>query len=114
GEARSGLPGALAAFSSAPSCRVRKQPVRPVRSMCRRTAVHSAPLEGPPVLASVPAATLLGVTGHPVDVEVYVGNGLPSLSIVGLPDASCREARDRVRAAVLSSDLEWPQRRITV
>lgn len=66
------------------------------------------------MLASVPAATLLGVTGHPVQVEVHVGNGLPSLSIVGLPDASCREARDRVRAAVLSSDLEWPQRRITV
>lgn len=66
------------------------------------------------MLASVPAATLLGVTGHPVQVEVHVGNGLPSLSIVGLPDASCREARDRVRAAILSSDLEWPQRRITV
>jgi magnesium chelatase family protein len=66
------------------------------------------------VLASVPAATLLGVTGHPVQVEVHVGNGLPSLSIVGLPDASCREARDRVRAAVLSSGLEWPSRRITV
>ena len=66
------------------------------------------------MLASVPAATLLGVTGHPVQVEVHVGNGLPSLSIVGLPDASCREARDRVRAAVLSSDLEWPQQRITV
>ena len=66
------------------------------------------------MLASVPAATLLGVTGHPVQVEVHVGNGLPSLSIVGLPDASCREARDRVRAAVLSSDLEWPPHRITV
>ncbi|HEY1118016.1 MAG TPA: ATP-binding protein, partial [Acidimicrobiales bacterium] len=66
------------------------------------------------MLASIPAATLLGVTGHPVQVEVHVGNGLPSLAIVGLPDAACREARDRVRAAVLSSELEWPMRRITV
>lgn len=66
------------------------------------------------MLASVPAATLLGVTGHPVQVEVHVGNGLPSLAIVGLPDASCREARDRVRAAVLSSELGWPPHRITV
>jgi len=66
------------------------------------------------VLASIAAATLLGVTGHPVRVEVHVSNGLPSLSIVGLPDASCREARDRVRAALLSSGLEWPMQRITV
>lgn len=66
------------------------------------------------MLASVTAATLLGVTGHRVRVEVHVGSGLPSFSLVGLPDAACREARDRVRAAVLSSDLEWPMRRITV
>ncbi|HEX4901933.1 MAG TPA: YifB family Mg chelatase-like AAA ATPase [Acidimicrobiales bacterium] len=66
------------------------------------------------MLASVTAATLLGVTGHLVRVEVHVGGGLPSLSLVGLPDAACREARDRVRAAVLSSDIEWPMRRITV
>ncbi|MGE3329205.1 MAG: YifB family Mg chelatase-like AAA ATPase, partial [Acidimicrobiia bacterium] len=39
---------------------------------------------------------------------------LPSFTIVGLPDESCREARDRVRAAVLSSGLTWPQQRITV
>lgn len=66
------------------------------------------------MLASVTAATLLGVTGHPVRVEVHVGNGLPGLSIVGLPDTACREARDRVRAAVLSSGLPWPAQRVTV
>jgi len=66
------------------------------------------------VLASVSAATLLGVTGHRVRVEVHVSSGLPSFSLVGLPDAACREARDRVRAAVLSSELEWPMQRITV
>lgn len=66
------------------------------------------------MLASVTAATLLGVTGHHVRVEVHVGNGLPGLSIVGLPDTACREARDRVRAAVLSSGLPWPVQRVTV
>ena len=66
------------------------------------------------MLAITTAATLVGVDGHPVRVEVHVGNGLPSFAIVGLPDTSCREARDRVRAAIQSSGLEWPQRRITV
>jgi len=66
------------------------------------------------VLATIDAATLLGVRGHPVRVEVHVANGLPAFSVVGLPDASCREARDRVRAALVSSGLAWPSRRITV
>jgi magnesium chelatase family protein len=66
------------------------------------------------VLASVHAATLLGVRGHPVRVEVHVDNGLPTFNVVGLPDASCKEARDRVRAALVSSGLAWPSRRITV
>jgi magnesium chelatase family protein len=64
--------------------------------------------------ATVLSATLLGVTGQPVAVEVHAGVGLPGFSIVGSPDANCREARDRVRAAILSSGLNWPNRRITV
>jgi len=66
------------------------------------------------VLATVHAATLLGVRGHPVRVEVHVDNGLPAFNVVGLPDASCKEARDRVRAALVSSGFAWPSRRITV
>ncbi len=66
------------------------------------------------MLATIAAASLLGITGHPVDVEVHVSSGLPSFSMVGLPDAACREARDRVRAAVLSSELPWPMQRLTV
>lgn len=66
------------------------------------------------MLAIVRSATLCGVRGHPVDVEVHVGSGLPAFVIVGLPDASCREARDRVRAAIQSSGEDWPQRKITV
>ena len=49
-----------------------------------------------------------------VSVEVHVSNGLPGFTIVGLPDAAVRESRDRVRAAILSSGLPWPLRRLTV
>ncbi len=66
------------------------------------------------MLATIASATLLGVEGRPVSVEVHVSSGLPGFAVVGLPDAACREARDRVRAALLSSGLGWPQRRITV
>jgi magnesium chelatase family protein len=67
------------------------------------------------VFATVPSATLLGARGYPVTVEVHVGSGLPAFSIVGLPDEACREARDRVRAALLSSGAQWPSsKRITV
>lgn len=66
------------------------------------------------MLASVRSATLLGVEGRPVRVEVHVSSGLPGFTVVGLPDTTCREARDRVRAALLSSDLTWPNARVTV
>jgi magnesium chelatase family protein len=66
------------------------------------------------VLASVRSATLLGVQGRPVRVEVHVSKGLPGFTVVGLPDPTCREARDRVRAALLSSGLTWPNARVTV
>ncbi|MCU1499681.1 MAG: putative magnesium chelatase [Acidimicrobiales bacterium] len=66
------------------------------------------------VTASIPAAIVIGVDGHPVTVEVHVGAGLPGLTVVGLPDAACREARDRVRAAIQAAGIGWPARRITV
>lgn len=66
------------------------------------------------MLASVISATLLGVDGRPVVVEVHIARALPSYHVVGLPDAAVRESRERVRAALLSSGFEWPQRRITV
>lgn len=66
------------------------------------------------MIASIPSAVLLGVDGRPVSVEVHVSNGLPGLTMVGLPDAAVRESRDRVRAALVSSGLPWPRRRITV
>ncbi len=66
------------------------------------------------MLATIRSATLLGARGRPVMVEVHVGQGLPGFSVVGLPDEVCREARDRVRAALLSSEVAWPNRRVTV
>jgi magnesium chelatase family protein len=66
------------------------------------------------VLATIRSATLLGARGRPVTVEVHVGQGLPGFSVVGLPDEVCREARDRVRAALLSTGVAWPTRRVTV
>ncbi len=66
------------------------------------------------MIASIPSATLLGVEGRPVHVEVHVSNGLPGFTVVGLPDAACRESRDRVRAALISHGLPWPTKRVTV
>jgi magnesium chelatase family protein len=66
------------------------------------------------VLASVNSAVLEGVDGRVVTVEVHVSRGLPGYTVVGLPDAAGRESRERVRAALLSSDLEYPMKRVTV
>jgi len=66
------------------------------------------------LFATIPSATLLGVDGSPVMIEVHLSPGLPGFTIVGLPDAACRESRDRVRAALLSSGRKWPLRRVTV
>ncbi|MCU0261233.1 MAG: YifB family Mg chelatase-like AAA ATPase [Ilumatobacteraceae bacterium] len=66
------------------------------------------------MFASIPSAVVLGARGHPVTVEVHVSPGIPTFTLVGLPDEACREARDRVRAAILSSGAAWPQKRITV
>jgi magnesium chelatase family protein len=64
-------------------------------------------------LARCRSVALSGVRGTVVDIEVHIG-GMPGFTIVGLPDASLHEARDRVRAAVLSSGEAWPLQRITV
>ena len=66
------------------------------------------------MLAIIPSATLLGVDGSRVNVEVHVAGGMPGYTVVGLPDAAGRESRERVRAALMSSGLAWPQKRMTV
>jgi magnesium chelatase family protein len=66
------------------------------------------------MIASVKSAVLNGISGIPVSVEVHVGRGLPGFTVVGLPDAACRESRDRGRAAVMSTQLTWPIAKVTV
>ena len=66
------------------------------------------------MLAQTLSASLLGVEGLPVRVEVDVAFGLPSLTIVGLAGSQVQEARERVRSALRNSGFELPSRRITV
>ena len=68
----------------------------------------------PDVLASLRTAALFGLDACPVHVEVDVSFGFPSFTMVGLPDASVRESRDRVRSAIRNSGYEFPPHRITV
>jgi magnesium chelatase family protein len=66
------------------------------------------------VLASLCSAALFGVDACHVHVEVDVAFGMPAFTMVGLPDASVRESRDRVRSAIRNSGFEFPPHRITV
>src|SRR2546425_1100687 len=65
-------------------------------------------------LAVLHSRALSGLDAPEVTVEVHLGNGLPSFTIVGLPDTEVKESRDRVRAALVNSRFEFPARRITV
>ena len=65
-------------------------------------------------LARAYAVGLVGLDGHLVEVEADLAQGLPGLTVIGLPDASLAEARDRVRAAIVNSGQDWPQKRITL
>ena len=66
------------------------------------------------MLATVESATVVGIEACRVHVEVDVSFGLPHFQLVGLPDASVRESRDRVRAAIRNSGYEYPAHRITI
>ncbi|MFN2308221.1 MAG: YifB family Mg chelatase-like AAA ATPase [Gammaproteobacteria bacterium] len=65
-------------------------------------------------LAVVYSRAQSGIAAPLVTVEVHLGNGLPSLSIVGLPETAVKESKDRVRGALLNCQFEFPARRITV
>ena len=66
------------------------------------------------MLARVRSAAVLGVDAYPVEVEVDLSNGLPSLSTVGLPQSAVKEGRERVHAAIVNAGFEFPLRRITI
>ena len=65
-------------------------------------------------IAIVYSRAQVGIEAPAVTVEVHLSNGLPSLSIVGLPETAVKESKDRVRSAILNSRFEFPLRRITV
>jgi magnesium chelatase family protein len=65
-------------------------------------------------LARTHSVALVGVKGHLIEVEADITQGLPVTILVGLPDTALREARDRIRAAIVNSGEKWPQSKITV
>lgn len=65
-------------------------------------------------LAIVQSRAQSGIYAPPVTVEVHLSNGLPSLSMVGLPETAVKESKDRVRSALLNAHFEFPARRITI
>lgn len=79
-----------------------------------RPAVAGELREGFVSLAIACSRALAGTAAPPVTVEVHLSNGLPSLAIVGLPEAAVKESRERVRAALLNAGFEFPARRITI
>ncbi|MDX1521798.1 MAG: magnesium chelatase domain-containing protein, partial [Anaerolineae bacterium] len=66
------------------------------------------------MLAKVTSCAVIGLDGVPIEVEVDLARGLPSMTIVGLPDAAVQESRERVRAAIKNSGLPFPRERVTV
>jgi magnesium chelatase family protein len=66
------------------------------------------------MLACVRSAAVFGIDAAPVTIEVDVSFGLPGFTVVGLPDASVRESRDRIKSAVRNSGFEFPTTRVTV
>jgi len=65
-------------------------------------------------LAVLHSRALAGMDAPPVTVEVHLANGLPSFTVVGLPETEVKESRDRVRAALANCRFEFPARRVTV
>ena len=66
------------------------------------------------MLAKVTSCAVVGLDGTLIQVEVDISGGLPSMTIVGLPDAAVQESRERVRAAIKNTGLTFPNRRVTV
>ncbi|HHH7977565.1 TPA: magnesium chelatase domain-containing protein, partial [Escherichia coli] len=65
-------------------------------------------------LAVVYSRASLGIAAPQVTVEVHLSNGLPAFNMVGLPETSVKESRDRVRSALLNGNFEFPSKHITV
>ncbi len=66
------------------------------------------------MIAQLKTATIVGIDAVPVDVEVDIANGLPAVTVVGLPDKAVQEARERIRAALHNSGFSFPKTRVTI
>lgn len=64
--------------------------------------------------ARIRVAAVTGIDGHLVQVEASISDGLPATILTGLPEGALREARDRIRAAIINSGERWPDQRITI
>jgi len=60
------------------------------------------------MLSKIKSAAIIGIDAYEVEVEVDISAGLPGFSVVGLPDASVKESKDRVRSAVKNSEYRFP------
>ena len=65
-------------------------------------------------LAIIHSRASVGVEAPSVTVEVHISNGMPGFTLVGLPETTVKESRDRVRSAIVNSQFEFPSKRITV
>ena len=65
-------------------------------------------------LAIIHSRACVGVEAPKVTVEVHISNGMPGFCLVGLPETTVKESRDRVRSAIINSRFEFPAKRITV
>jgi magnesium chelatase family protein len=65
-------------------------------------------------IATVFTRAISGMEAQPVIVEVHISNGLPSLSIVGMPETAVKESKDRVRSALLNANFNFPHQRVTI
>ena len=64
--------------------------------------------------STVLSAAILGIDAYPVHVEVDTDRTLPTVTVVGLPDSTVRESKERVLAAIKNAGYQWPRRRVTV
>ncbi|HHA19793.1 MAG TPA: ATP-dependent protease, partial [Methylophaga sp.] len=65
-------------------------------------------------IATVYSRAITGITAQQVIVEVHISNGLPALNIVGMAETAVKESKDRVRSALINSQFNFPQQRITI
>jgi magnesium chelatase family protein len=66
------------------------------------------------LVSKVKSCAINGISAHSVIVEAHTSNGLPNFSIIGLPDASLRESKDRVKTSIQNSLLNWPRHKVTI